>query len=607
MENLGGPAIFILSASALKIAEKIRDLIPGAEIHGLARRLSGADVSFEDAVSHLQKLYKGDREIVGVCAAAILIRALGPILSDKTAEPAVVALSEDGKHVIPLLGGHRGANRRAGEIASLLGGAAALTTAGDVNWGVALDDPPEGYTLDRSSRTKAFSARLLSGEKVRLEGEAEWLAGASLPLSDDAALSIKTGIHISDDKLDTLVYFRKSVVVGVGCERGASPDEVSKLVHRSLASMNIDPRSVGLIVSIDLKADEPAMHALGKALDAPVRFFPTDVLEKERLRLSNPSEIVFKETGCHGVAEGAVLAALGPAGCLALEKQIFGCATCCIGVRAEGPWLAPLPGAARGELFVIGLGPGGSGWRTAEAEILIRHSTDLVGYRLYLDLAGPLASGKRLHPYELGEEETRVRTALDLAGEGRRVGLLCSGDPGIYAMASLVYELLDREKNPDWQRIHVQVSPGVSALQAAAARVGAPLGHDFCTISLSDLLTPWEVIAKRVLAAAEGDFNIAFYNPVSARRKTQLDHARQILLKHRPPETPVVVARNLGREGEEVRITELAKLDTSTVDMLSVVLVGSSETRISTDGNTSPRVYTPRGYAQKSGAGEEVR
>lgn len=607
MENLDGPAIFILSPSALEIAGKVRDSIPGSEIHGLAHRVPEADVSFEDAVSHLQDLYKGGREIVGVCAAAILIRALGPILSDKTAEPAVVALSEDGKHVIPLLGGHRGANRRAGEIASLLGGAAALTTAGDVNWGVALDDPPEGYTLDRPEKTKAISARLLAGEKVRIEGEAKWLAGASLPLSDGAALSIRVGIHEADDAPDALVYFERSVAVGVGCERGAPPDEVSGLVHRSLGKLNIDPRSVGLIVSIDLKADEPALHELGKALDAPVRFFPPEVLEKERLRLSNPSDVVFRETGCHGVAEGAVLAALGPAGRLALEKQIFGCATCCIGVRAEGPWLEPLPGAARGELFVIGLGPGGSGWRTAEAETLIRHSTDLVGYRLYLDLAGPLSSGKRLHPYELGEEETRVRAALDLAGEGRRVGLLCSGDPGIYAMASLVYELLDRENDSAWRRIHVQVSPGVSALQAAAARAGAPLGHDFCTISLSDLLTPWEIIEKRVLAAAKGDFNIAFYNPVSARRKTQLDRARRILLEHRSPETPVVVARNLGREGEEVRVTELAKLDASTVDMLSVVLVGSSETRISPDGNSSPRVYTPRGYAQKMGSGGEPR
>ncbi|MBT3353169.1 MAG: precorrin-3B C(17)-methyltransferase, partial [Nitrospinaceae bacterium] len=542
MENLaGGPAVFILSGSALETAEKVRDAISGAQIHGLARRVPEADVTFEDAAQHLRDMYQGGQEIIGICAAAILIRALGPILSDKSGEPAVVALSEDGKHVIPLLGGHRGANRRAEELASLLGGKAALTTAGDVNWGVALDDPPEGYTLDRPEEAKAFSARLLAGEQVRLEGKSAWLAGACLPLADDAALSIRVGVQKVNNEPDALNYFSKSVVIGVGCERGAPPDDVLALVHRSLAAINIDTRAVGLIVSIDLKADEPALHYLGKALDAPVRFFSSEVLEKEAHRIPNPSEVVFKETGCHGVAEGAVLAALGPAQSLALEKQIMGRATCCIGVR-ERPWLEPLPGTARGELFVIGLGPGGSGWRTAEAETLIRHSTDLVGYRLYLDLAGPLTSGKHLHPYELGEEETRVRAALDLAGEGRRVGLLCSGDPGIYAMASLVYEMLDRENNPAWQRVHVQVSPGVSALQAAAARVGAPLGHDFCTISLSDLLTPWEIIEKRVMAAAAGDFNIAFYNPVSARRKTQLDRARQILLGHRSPETPVVVA-----------------------------------------------------------------
>jgi cobalt-precorrin 5A hydrolase/precorrin-3B C17-methyltransferase len=606
MENLSGPAIFVLAESARETAEKLRASIPGAEIHGLSRRISAADVFFDNAAAHLNRLHRSGREIVGVCAAAILIRALAPALSEKTSEPGVVAVSEDGRFAVPLLGGHRGANRRAREIAGLLGGAAAVTTAGDVHFGAALDEPPEGYVLGEPEKAKAFTARLLAGEKVRIESGADWLREASLPVSADGALSIREEIRKTESGPETLVYYPRKVVIGVGCERGCAPDEVSGLVHRSLDSLGLDPRAAGLIVSIALKADEPALHLLAEEFGAPLRFFSAATLDQEAPRLANPSEVVFAETGCHGVAEGAVLAALGPGKALALEKQKSRRATCALGIREEGPWLEPHPGRPRGELFVIGLGPGDSGWRTAEAEDLIARSTDLVGYQLYIDLAGPLSRGKHLHPYALGEEEKRVRAALDLAANGRRVGLLCSGDPGIYAMASLVYELIDREDNPEWRGLHIQVSPGVSAFQAAAARAGAPMGHDFCAISLSDLMTPWEIIERRILAASEGDFNIAFYNPVSARRKTQLGRAREILLAHRPPETPVIVARNLGRPGEEIRVTALSELNAEGVDMLSVVLVGSSETRISPDGNSAPRVYTPRGYAPRGYAQKNI-
>jgi cobalt-precorrin 5A hydrolase/precorrin-3B C17-methyltransferase len=233
---------------------------------------------------------------------------------------------------------------------------------------------------------------------------------------------------------------------------------------------------------------------------------------------------------------------------------------------------------------------------------MVAEATDLVGYSLYLDLLGPLADGKARHDFDLGAEERRVRHAMELAGEGRIVALVCSGDAGIYAMATLVFELLDRGDLPDGaRRIEIQVSPGISALQAAAARAGAPLGHDFCTISLSDLLTPWPDIVRRVEAAAEGDFVIAFYNPVSMKRRTQLAFARDVLLRHRAPETPVILATNLGREGERVRIVDLAALDVDEVDMLTVVVVGSTNTRVVTTGEGRRFAYTPRGYAAKPG------
>ena len=180
-------------------------------------------------------------------------------------------------------------------------------------------------------------------------------------------------------------------------------------------------------------------------------------------------------------------------------------------------------------------------------------------------------------------------------------------------MATLVFELLETgccgvfakscakvNYVAEWQRIHVEATPGISALQAASARIGAPLGHDFCTISLSDILTPWETIERRIRASAEGDFVIAFYNPVSRRRTTQLVQAQEILLKHRPVETPVVLARNLGRKEEQLRVVSLENLDPTQVDMLTVVLVGSSQTRRLELPNGEVRVYTPRGYDKKT-------
>ena len=171
-------------------------------------------------------------------------------------------------------------------------------------------------------------------------------------------------------------------------------------------------------------------------------------------------------------------------------------------------------------------------------------------------------------------------------------------------MATLVFELLaDGGLSDAAQRIGIEVSPGISALQAAAARAGAPLGHDFCTISLSDLLTPWEAIKMRVNAAAQGDFVIAFYNPVSKRRRTQLEYAKTVLLEHRPEDMPVILATNLGRDGEKVRVVPLAQLDIDDVDMLTVVIVGSSETRTVQTGDGKTWVYTPRGYSAKEGTG----
>ena len=274
-------------------------------------------------------------------------------------------------------------------------------------------------------------------------------------------------------------------------------------------------------------------------------------------------------------------------------------ATCAIAAAPEP--ITEVRGRSRGRVSLVGIGPGQAAWRTPEASRLIAEADDLVGYGLYIDLLGPLAAGKPRHDFPLGGEEARCRFALGLAGEGRDVALVCSGDAGIYAMGALVFELLDRGEglSDAARRTEVISAPGVSALQAAAARAGAPLGHDFCAISLSDLLTPRADILRRIEAASTGDFVIAFYNPVSKKRRTLLAEARAILLGSRPPETPVLLASNLGRPDEALRLRTLGTLEVDEVDMLTVVLVGSSQSRVTAGG----RFYTPRGYAKKMGEG----
>ena len=336
----------------------------------------------------------------------------------------------------------------------------------------------------------------------------------------------------------------------------------------------------------------------------PARFFDAAALEAETPRLANPSDLVFREVGCHGVAEAAALAAAGADGALVVAKTKSKRATCAI-ARAGRPIAGA--GRPRGSLAVVGIGPGWALWRTPEARSAIERANDLVGYRLYLDLLGPLARDQTAHAYELGAERQRVRDALDLAARGRAVALISSGDPGIYAMAALVFELIDQGDRPDWRRPEITVVPGISALQAAAARIGAPLGHDFCAVSLSDLLTPWPVIERRLRAAAEGDFVVALYNPASRRRGWQLTAAVDVLRHHRPDDTPVVVARNLGRDGESVSVIRLDQLAAAEIDMLTVLLVGSSATRAIDRGDGGAWVYTPRGYGTVAAQDGDVR
>ena len=587
-------AVVALSAPGGELARRIAGELDGAEVHGFEGRVADCDRVFTGTAVHLRDLFEAGRPVAGVCAAGILVRALAPVLGDKRREPPVVAVSEDGAFVVPLLGAHRGGVGLAQRIAAAIGAEAAITSAGDRRFGVALDDPPEGWTLANPEHCKPFAAALLNGAGVRIPGGVPWLAESDLPRDPTAELTIRVADRKVAGSPRSLVYHPRRLALGVGCERGTPPDELENLARSCIDGAGLAPESVAGVFSIELKSDEPGIRALARSLGVPARFFGAAVLEAEAGRLRNPSEFVFREVGCHGVAEGAALAAAGPGGELVVEKTKSARATCAI-ARAPEPLDPATLGAARGELWVAGIGPGDAGTLTPDARAAIEGANHVVGYRRYLDLVATLLRGRSVHPYELGEERDRVEKAIRLAAEGERVALVCSGDPGVYAMASLVMEVLDAAPDPAWGRIALRVLPGVSALQAAAARAGAPIGHDFCAVSLSDLLTPREAIEARLAAAAAADFVIALYNPASTARRETFDRALEILRAHRAPETPVVVARNLGRQGEGVALVSLNRLDPTRIDMTTTLIVGSSATRTFRHG-ASTRAYTPRGY-----------
>ena len=585
------PVVMALSRSGEAVAHKVAAAL-GLAVHGREGRVDQADAYFGNALDHARDLFAAGVPIIGVCASGILIRAVAPLLSDKRSEPPVLSVSDDGSVVIPLLGGHRGANRLAQEIATVLEAKAAVTTAGDVAIGVALDAPPAGYRLANPLDAKDAMAAILAGEGISLTGENIFDLEAN-----GGAVNLVVSEAPVEGNAKTLVYHPQTYVVGVGCARNADAEELWSLVTTTLQNAGIAQGAVACVATIDLKGDEPAMNTVAKRLGVPLRLFTAEELEAQKI--ANPSDVVFAEVGCHGVSEGAALAASG--GKLVVEKTKTANTTCAI-ARADAP-ITEMKGRSRGRLSVVGIGPGQATWRTPEVSKLVAEADELVGYGLYIDLLGPLAHGKIRSDFPLGGEEDRCRYALERAGEGRNVALVCSGDAGIYAMGALTFELLDRSPealgvSDAARRVDVVCSPGVSALQGAAARAGAPLGHDFCTISLSDLLTPRDDIIRRLHAAAEGDFVIAFYNPVSKTRRTLLAEARDILLQHRPADTPVMLASSLGRPEEYVRYRRLADLEVDEVDMLTVVLVGSSNSRLAQLGE-GPRMFTPRGYARK--------
>ncbi|MET8694926.1 precorrin-3B C(17)-methyltransferase [Streptomyces bauhiniae] len=507
--------------------------------------------------------------LVCFLATGATVRLLAPLLGDKAADPGVVCVDEGGRFAVSLVGGHGGgANELAYEVAGLLGAEPVVTTATDAVGLAGLDTlglPVEGAVA-------AVSRALLDGEPVALEAELAWPL-PPVPFAEQGAYTVRLTDRAVQPGPDEVLLRPPSLVVGVGASKGAPVEEVLGLIGEALREAGLSVRSVAELATVDAKSEEPGIVAAAERLGVPLVTYPAD--ELAAVAVPNPSGAPLAAVGTPSVAEAA---ALRQGGELLVPKRKSAAtpamATCAVARR---------PG--RGRLAVVGLGPGARDLLTPRAAAELRRASVLVGLDQYVDqIRDLIRPGTVVLESGLGAEEERARTAVAEARKGHAVALIGSGDAGVYAMASPALA----EASDD---IDVTGVPGVTAALAAGAILGAPLGHDHVSISLSDLHTPWEVIERRVRAAAEADIVVTFYNPRSRGRDWQLPKALAVLAEHREPGTPVGVVRNASRPDESARLTTLAGLDPATVDMMTVVTVGNTATR-----NIAGRMVTPRGY-----------
>jgi cobalt-precorrin 5A hydrolase / precorrin-3B C17-methyltransferase len=504
--------------------------------------------------------------LVCFLATGAVVRLVAPLLQDKATDPGVVVVDEAQRHAVALLGGHGGgANALAQRVADVLGASPVVTTATDAVGIPGLDTlgwPVEGAV-------GAVSRAMLDGEPVRLDADATWPL-PPLPVGDDGEHVLRVTDRLIDLDDRTAVLRPPSLVLGVGASRGVSAQEVLDLVDRALADAHLSPASVTSVATVDAKADEAGIVEACAQRGWPLVTHPAAALAG--VDVPNPSPHPQDAVGTPSVAEAAAL--LHSGGELVVEKTKSAMAT--VAVARVRP---------RGRLALVGLGPGARDLLTPRAVAELRRASVWVGLDQYVaqvrDLARP---GTRILETGLGKEEERAHSAVREAERGHAVALLGSGDAGVYAMASPALEVAGDD-------IDVVGVPGVTAALAASNLLGAPLGHDHASISLSDLHTPWPAIEARIRAVAEGDLVVTFYNPRSRGRDWQLPKAVSMLLEHRPATTPVGVVTDASRPGGTVHLTTLGELDVERVTMLSCVVVGSSQSRV-----VAGRFVTPRGY-----------
>ena len=553
---------------------------------------------------HLTNIWEKYRAFVFCMAIGAVIRLIAPLLSGKDSDPAVIVIDRAGQFVVSLCSGHQGgADLLTKLIAHQIGATPIITGASSSLKLPAIDILGHPYGWGKGSgdwtRIMAAMARKERVKVIQEAGNTLWQQRylAKNIFDFDLFNQSQACIWISEQKRDftqselaQVQWHPRVLWIGIGCERGTSKTTIEEAIIATCTKYHLAQDAIAGIATINIKGDEVGILELCDSGNLPLKTFTAEKLQQ--VTVPTPSEIVRKEVGTSSVAEAAAICAVEKdLDSLIVPKQVFkeqgkpGGVTVAI-AKADREYIG-----RTGKLYLIGIGPGSLEQITPAAKVAITEADVVIGYSLYLDLIKPLFRPEQIiESFPITQEQQRGERAIELAQWGLTVAMVSSGDCGIYGMAGLVLEQL-KVNHWDGKNPQLEVLPGISALQAAASRVGAPLMHDFCAISLSDLLTPWSVIKKRLEAAAMADFVTTLYNPRSQKRTQQIITAQKIFLQYRNKATPVAIVRSVYREEEQITITTLEKMLEHEIDMLTTVIIGNSNTC-----NYQDWIITPRGY-----------
>lgn len=577
MDTGSRTAVFYITRGSLSLARRLKELYPEADM-------------FRFSAEQVAANWRRYKNFIFIMSTGIVVRTVSHLIQDKRTDPAVIVLDEKGRFAISFLSGHLGgANDIAREIAGFLGGEAVITTASDVNNLPSIDlwAKQNDLTIDRWESLPKTASRFIDDGTLRVYSEIQVEMPGEFLRTDDpeCAHVLITNKKQAHSGSEGQLYLRpKNLVLGIGCNSGTGADEIEDAVRKVLDRNCLAFSAIHSVATIDKKGREPGLVAFARKYSFKINTFTPD--ELNAVTWVPKSERVFKYTGARGVSEPAAILASG-ADRLLVPKQKMGNVTVAV---AELKSPRRTARSRSGKIYVVGTGPGDVEHITPRAQDAIKTADVVIGYRAYIELIPELVAGKEVISSGMGQEMERCKKALEMASRGEVVALISDGDPGIYAMAGPMLEVLNAKNLP----LEVEVVPGVSALNACAARLGAPLMHDFVSISLSDRLTSWETIEKRLEAACKADFVIVLYNPRSMGRPDHVDRAREIIIKHRKPETPVGIVRAAMRKGERIVITDLENMLGHEIDMQSTVIIGNSQTFVF--GNY---LVTPRGYGKK--------
>jgi cobalt-precorrin 5A hydrolase/precorrin-3B C17-methyltransferase len=565
-------AIFYLNNKGLKLVNEIFQFFPHAKVCKFSQ-------------DEVKRSWEDSSALLFIMATGIVVRTIAPLIKNKKEDPAVLVIDEEGKHVIPLLGGHQArANELATTLATLINANPVITTSSDINNLPALDLWIERCQLfiQNPSILPKIMSKFIENSKIKIYINSDLIR---VPIFPDHFQVVKEAeiadIIITNKKLELneeqLILIPRNLVVGLGFHDWVTSNEIEEAIKQVFTDEGLYFEALKGVATLEKKAKNEALQEFSRKYGLCVfSYTPEELQEVKGLSFS---PIVERAVGVSSVCEqSAILASQGR---LIVPKRVFKDVTIAV---AEAPYYV------KGKVYVVGIGPGSLFHITPKAITVIREAEVIIGYKTYINLIESLIKDKKVFAYGMTEEVKRAKNAIEYALKGMIVSVVSGGDPGVYGMAGLIFEILAQNN----LEVEVEVIPGISAFNAASSKVGAPIMNDFACISLSDRLTPWNEIEKRLEYAAKSDFVIILYNPKSSKRRENLAKAKELIIKYRDNNTPVAIVKNATREGEEVILTTLEKMDSYPVDMNTTIIIGNSQSYIYKNF-----FITPRGYRRK--------